>query len=171
MQFFAKLKTASDELVHDKLGLAKEIAQHWIDEIKPTIFILKLYRVKSYTSFSPDKRALNQIERLRNIIRIVDEGNPEYRENNILNLARNIILQPFGRDIESVILTGKPILPRSITDISEFLAAEEAQRKKADVEKAVAQNRKSKMTKIAAIEDEKRKKREALEAELGVKLG
>ncbi|HEX9677410.1 hypothetical protein [Nitrososphaera sp.] len=157
-----------------KIDHEKEIVQYCktrisqLEAIKP---ILELWAVAGYYAFSPHKRCQSQIEMLKSIIEQLEKEPTEHQRKNVEWLSRSNKIVPFGRDIRSILETGRQVLPEALAMISGFLAEENRRKKLEQAQREHERNKQQKIDRQAKIEDEKRRRREALEAELGISLG
>lgn len=170
MLFFAQSK--KDEPPTTKLTHSREIAEYCktrIAQIEAVVPVLDLYSVRGYVAFSPHRRAARQVEQFKHILsQIEGQESEQLIAQNVKNLAASPILVPYGRDILSIMRTGKQVLPLELEGIAEYLEKEKREAEAARIRLGIQRKEKAKLEEQAKIEAEKRAKREALAAEIGV---
>jgi hypothetical protein len=172
MLFFTQSK--KDEQPITKLTHGREIAQYCktrIAELEAVIPVLELYAVRGYYAYNPNRRAARQIELFKAILaQIESKESEQFVAQNVKRLAEGPILVPYGRDILSIMRTGKPVLPSELSEIAQFLEKEKKEAEAERIRLGIQRKAREKQELEKKVQAEKQAKLAQLAEQTGIPL-
>jgi hypothetical protein len=163
MNFLAQ--TFKTDKVPHEADIRKRLTD-WIDQLEAVTPTLDLYRVARYAD--------HQVELLRAALAELDNPDEHLRDQNfkylIQQASRVFPRMPFDRDVESILLTGKALLPEKLADLPDWLAHEAAERERKRVQAEWQRKNQAEERRKREQEQAKAAKIAQFEHEYGVKL-